>query len=416
MPDNLSTNASTDQPLIIHLHWAAFARDIALIAAGVVLPPLFVMILLPSLLTGDVRKGIGELLPLSLALWALALWSVGALLWTKYYLSLWILTDKYVIHVEQNNLFDRQVAGWDMNTIREVSTSINGELGTSLDYGNIVMKTTFEGDAQYIVAENIPHPESVSRMILDHVRKYAPEDAAAKQETLLRSISHEMKGHLTRSEATFASILQGDFGEVPEPLKHVAHEALADSRVGVETVMDILDSANLKKGTLTFNFARFDLLAAVRESVTNLRPDAERKGLELAFNDTRHPCWIEGDHDKIVHHILRNLIDNAIRYTQAGSIAVAVACDDTHAQFSVSDTGVGIKPEDMARLFTEGGKGKDSTQINPASTGYGLFVAKQVVEGHGGRIWAESRGAGAGSTFYVKLPLHTSHDAAILAS
>lgn len=405
MPNTSFLNAQTDQPLIIHLHWSAFVRDIALIVAAVVLPPVFVGIILPNLLTGDVRNGIGQLLPLSLALWALGLWIVGTLLWTKYYLSLWILTDRYVIRVDQNNLFDRQVAGWDVSTIVDVSTSVDESMGASFDYGTVIMKTTATGDEEYIRAENIPHPVSVGQMILNHVRRYAPEDVASKQESLLHSISHEMKGHLARSEATFASILQGDFGKVPEPLQAVASEALADSRTGVETVMNILDSANLKRGTLSYSMARFDLLAAVRESVTALRPDAERKDLSLIFNDTGHPCWIEGDQTKIVHHVLRNLIDNAIRYTPKGTISVGVACDDTHAQFSVADTGVGIKPEDMTHLFTEGGKGKDSTQVNPASTGYGLYVAKQVVEGHGGKIWVESRGEGTGSTFFVTLPL-----------
>jgi signal transduction histidine kinase len=403
------SHTTIEQPLIIHLHWSAFARDIAFIVAGVVLPPVFVGIILPNLLTGDVRDGLGQLLPLGLGLWALSLWIVATLVWTKYYLSLWILTDKYIVRIDQNNLFDRQIAGWNMNTIREVSTSIDDMMGTSLDYGTVIMKTTTAGDDEYIVARNIPHVESVGRMILEHIRTYTPVDVIAKQESLLRTVSHEMKGHLARSEATFAAILQGDFGDVPEPLKHVASEALADSRTGVETVMNILDSANLKRGTLSYVMTRFDLLDAVRESIVHLRHDAEQKGLTLTLHDTGHPVWIEGDRQKIIHHVLRNLIDNAIRYTIAGTITICVTCNDIDAQFSVTDTGVGIKPEDMPHLFTEGGRGKDSTQVNPASTGYGLYVAKQVVEGHGGRIWAESNGAGTGSTFFVVFPIHAPH-------
>ncbi len=75
------------------------------------------------------------------------------------------------------------------------------------------------------------------------------------------------------------------------------------------------------------------------------------------------------------------------------------------ARIDVVDTGVGITPEDMSRLFTAGGHGKDSIHINVHSTGYGLFIAKSVVEAHGGRIWAESEGTGKGSRFVVELPL-----------
>ena len=70
----------------------------------------------------------------------------------------------------------------------------------------------------------------------------------------------------------------------------------------------------------------------------------------------------------------------------------------------MKDSGVGITPEDMSNLFTEGGHGKDSIKINVHSTGYGLFIAKEVVEASGGKIWAESQGAGKGSRFIVELP------------
>ena len=70
----------------------------------------------------------------------------------------------------------------------------------------------------------------------------------------------------------------------------------------------------------------------------------------------------------------------------------------------MKDTGVGISPEDRSRLFIEGGKGKDSLKINVESTGFGLYIAKKIIEAHGGRIWVESEGPGTGSTFSVELP------------
>ena len=78
--------------------------------------------------------------------------------------------------------------------------------------------------------------------------------------------------------------------------------------------------------------------------------------------------------------------------------------NEIEIRFEVKDSGVGITPEDMKNLFTEGGHGKDSIKINVHSTGYGLFIAKEVVEAEGGKIWAESEGAGKGSRFVVELP------------
>ncbi|MDE2218039.1 MAG: HAMP domain-containing histidine kinase [Patescibacteria group bacterium] len=71
--------------------------------------------------------------------------------------------------------------------------------------------------------------------------------------------------------------------------------------------------------------------------------------------------------------------------------------------FSVKDTGVGLSQEDKEKLFTEGGKGKNSQKVNVDSTGFGLFIAKNIVEAHGGKVWAESEGEGKGSEFWVEL-------------
>jgi signal transduction histidine kinase len=167
--------------------------------------------------------------------------------------------------------------------------------------------------------------------------------------------------------------------------------------------MDILDASNLKKGTVAFKKDRFDLRAAVQTCVQDLSGSAAGKDLSIEFDPLPGDYMIAGDEEKLKQHVLRNLIDNAIRYTLKGSIHVSLSRDSDRIVFSVKDSGVGITPEDMARLFTEGGHGKDSIKINVHSTGYGLFIAKQVVEAHGGTISAHSDGAGTGSTFIVEL-------------
>ncbi len=70
----------------------------------------------------------------------------------------------------------------------------------------------------------------------------------------------------------------------------------------------------------------------------------------------------------------------------------------------MEDSGIGITPEDMKKLFTEGGHGKDSTKVNVESTGFGLYIVKSIIEAHKGKVWAESEGAGKGSRFIIELP------------
>ena len=87
-----------------------------------------------------------------------------------------------------------------------------------------------------------------------------------------------------------------------------------------------------------------------------------------------------------------------------GNVRVGLSRTGNTIRFTVEDNGVGITPEDMRRLFTEGGHGKDSLKMNVHSTGYGLYIVKKIVEGHGGKVWAESEGQGKGSRFIVELP------------
>ena len=227
----------------------------------------------------------------------------------------------------------------------------------------------------------------------------------AQQEGLLHFISHEVKGYLTKNEAGFAAITEGDYGAVSEPLKTMAASALVDTRRGVETVMDILDASNLKKGTVAYDKKPFDFSSAINEVVNSLKPMAQEKGISLEYTDrTGGPATITGDENKLRRHVIRNLIDNSIRYTPSGNVSVTLSRTGPALRMTVADTGVGVSKEDMKKLFTEGGHGSDSIKVNVHSTGYGLYIAKSIVEAHGGKIWAESEGKDNGSRFIVELP------------
>jgi two-component system sensor histidine kinase VicK len=110
-----------------------------------------------------------------------------------------------------------------------------------------------------------------------------------------------------------------------------------------------------------------------------------------------------------MNHVVSNLANNAINYTPLGSVSVKLEERESCIRFSITDTGVGLSEEDKAVLFTEGGHGKEARAVNPHSTGYGLFIAKRIVDAHHGRIWAESEGRGKGSTFIVEIPTTLTH-------
>jgi signal transduction histidine kinase len=228
----------------------------------------------------------------------------------------------------------------------------------------------------------------------------------ARQEALMHFVGHEVKGFLTRDSSVFAALVEGDFGQLPEPLKPIVSQALAQSRDGARSVTDILTASNQKKGTVSYTKEPFDLKVLVSEIVEKAKPKADEKSLAISFSsdDSGAPYTFNGDKGKLGDNVLRNVIDNSINYTSTGSISVSLKKENQKFVIAVKDTGIGITDEDKKRLFTEGGHGKDSQKINVHSTGYGLFIAKNIVEAHGGTIRAESEGEGKGSTFIVELP------------
>jgi signal transduction histidine kinase len=135
------------------------------------------------------------------------------------------------------------------------------------------------------------------------------------------------------------------------------------------------------------------------------RAESKKLHYEVRIGDGDYN--IDGD-QTYLGQVVSNLIDNAIRYTLAGSVEVNLARKDDKIIFSVKDSGVGVNEEDGKKLFTKYGHGKDSRRINTESNGLGLFIVKGIVDGHHGKIWYESAGAGKGTTFFVELPAHQS--------
>lgn len=233
------------------------------------------------------------------------------------------------------------------------------------------------------------------------------EQTNQRQESLLHFVGHEVKGYLTKDMSAFAAMAEGDFGPLPDGLKPFVESALASSRDGANSVIDILQASNQKKGTVEYKKEPFDLAAIVRQWFEKVKPLAEKKGLAFNLAIDGDGFTVIGDGAQTGDHVLRNLFENSVNYTQSGGVDISLKKDGNKAVLTIKDTGVGITPEDKKKLFTEGGKGKDSIKVNVHSTGYGLFIAKNIIVAEGGTIRAESEGAGKGSSFITELPLQS---------
>lgn len=231
--------------------------------------------------------------------------------------------------------------------------------------------------------------------------------ANERQENLIHFITHQVKGFFTKSKYIFSAMLEGDYGQLEGKMEVVAREGLRSDNDGIDMVQNVLNAANIKSGTMTYNMAPIDLKQLVLDVVSEQKKNAEAKGLSFEVNIEEGNYNISGDSFQL-KNVIKNLIDNSIKYTPQGGLKIALSETGGRILFSVKDTGVGLTKDDKQRLFTEGGKGKNSQKVNVDSTGFGLFIAKNIVEAHHGKIWAESEGEGKGSAFFAELPAENS--------
>jgi signal transduction histidine kinase len=167
---------------------------------------------------------------------------------------------------------------------------------------------------------------------------------------------------------------------------------------------DILEVSRIESDSLTLRKDRINLNEKIKSALTDAKsfiPD--NKKILLVFESSREPIWIEADRTRLFG-VLSNLINNAIKFIRAeGTITISseVSSDGRYATVSVRDTGAGISPDILPRLFT-----KFATK-SEQGTGLGLFICKSVIEAHGGRIWAENNDSngGKGATFSFSIPI-----------
>ncbi|TSC85530.1 MAG: multi-sensor signal transduction histidine kinase [Parcubacteria group bacterium Gr01-1014_8] len=405
MIPNIKIEPGENIVIKLRKHWMILLRDTAGTLVLGLLPVIVVPLILatiPSMYLDTI--GYGSIASFGSALWFLIVWMALFVLWTDYYLDLWIVTNKRIVNIDQVGLFNRQIATWGLDKVQEITVKTENIVQHFFGYGSIEIQTAGPTD-EYAKAEGIPNPEKARNAILRQLgRTEELEITNKKQESLLHVITHEVKSYLTKNEAALATISEGDLGAVPAKVKNMADSALSETRRGVDTVTDILDASNFKTGTMQLEKKSFDVRKSVEEIASEIRPSAEKKGLKFEVDIAGGSYACSGDEAKLRRHVFRNLIDNAIHYTARGTIRVLLTHTSSNIVFSVRDTGVGITPEDMKILFTEGGKGKNSSSVNPESTGYGLYVAKSIVEAHDGKIGATSEGYGKGAQFFVELP------------
>ncbi|HYM51731.1 MAG TPA: response regulator [Candidatus Limnocylindrales bacterium] len=219
----------------------------------------------------------------------------------------------------------------------------------------------------------------------------------------LANMSHELRTPLNAILGFSEILLDGTMnltaGERIEFLRNI--HGSGQHLLGL--INDILDLAKIEAGKMDLHLESVDIPHALQEVTGILEPMARQQGLRLVSDGVDRAGAIQADHSKL-KQVLYNLLSNAVKFTPApGTVTLTVKESPDQLTIAVSDTGIGIKPQDLPKLFREFEQLDGSYTRRYQGTGLGLALCRRFVEMHGGRIWAESE-FGKGSTFTFTLP------------
>lgn len=216
--------------------------------------------------------------------------------------------------------------------------------------------------------------------------------------------SHQLGTPLTAVTGYLSMALDEDKGNLSVAQREYITIALESSERLVSMAGDLLNVSRLNAGRFHIVRQPVDLVPLIQQELQQLHPAAERKNLLLEFTPPATPLPPVAIDESKTRQVVMNFIDNAIYYTEKGSIRVTLEEVGNHAVFKVIDTGMGVPPAEQARLFAKFYRAENAKSVRPDGTGLGLFLAKRVIEDQDGEIIFKST-MGVGSTFGFKLPL-----------
>lgn len=244
--------------------------------------------------------------------------------------------------------------------------------------------------------------DNLNRMNTELRSLYQQIEAASRHKSeFLASASHELRTPLNAIIGFSGILKKRMFGDLNEKQAEYVEDIYTSGNHLLSLINDLLDLAKVESGRIELDLKQFDLPSALENSITLVRERANRHGIliDLAIDERLNSFM--GDERKL-KQIMLNLLSNAVKFTaDGGRIGVKAGPADSGVQISVSDTGMGIKPEDRQAIFEEFRQVGDDAHKREG-TGLGLTLTKKLVELHGGRIWVESE-VGKGSTFTFTL-------------
>lgn len=225
-----------------------------------------------------------------------------------------------------------------------------------------------------------------------------------RKSDFISSVSHELRTPLTSIKGYAAILIEGKLGELPQAAKERLEKINRHSDELVHMVNDLLDIARIESGRQVMNMEHQDLKAIIFSSTDIMSIQCRNKNVELVTDVQEDIPAVLADRTQL-ERVFINLLGNAVKFTpEKGKITIRARSKDNIIQVDVSDTGIGMPPEALGKLFEEFYRVDNPINQQVKGTGLGLSLVKHIIEAHKGKIWVESK-PGKGSTFSFTLPV-----------
>jgi signal transduction histidine kinase len=248
--------------------------------------------------------------------------------------------------------------------------------------------------------------EKMGKLIVLHNITREKQVEKAKSE-FVSIAAHQLRTPLSAIKWTLGMLLNNDLGKLTSEQKNFIEKTYKANERIVTIVSDLLDVTRIEEGRYIHQPTLVKIEDIIEEIIISNKELIQKKGLQLTFHKPEiNPAQAKVDIEKI-RLALQNLIENAIHYTpQQGKIVISVKYTNKEVEFHIQDTGIGIPKNQQHRLFTKFFRAPDAIKMETDGSGLGLFITKNIIEAHKGKIWFESE-ENKGSSFYFTLPLES---------
>lgn len=216
--------------------------------------------------------------------------------------------------------------------------------------------------------------------------------------------SHQLRTPITVVKGYLSLMMEGAYGAVPEAFQDKLAQMFSLNERLVQMIDNMLNVARIEKRKIEYSVERVDILTVVRAVAEDMRVKLGDKKLKISLQTPEQPVMAYVD-EKKYEEVLTNLVDNAIKYTDRGEIAMTVRDDDGtgYATVTVRDSGIGMSTEEAGRVFTKFFRAKEAVIREPGS-GLGLYICAKLMSGMGGQVRVIKTATGSGTTFETRLP------------